>query len=185
MDHSSFPQMDACSGGFTQNGYMMEGDFTFSPSSIAAAQFDPLGRHSKIRHLLIAHAFLIHATVPPEPDSHQLGIARPSPPASGMGAAHLPTPAFSTPPSPRAYKHNRPLKPSPTPTLPIQASSSDAQESTPPPSSGRHPRQRRFPCPHPGCERSFTSEYTRRVHVEAHQPKEREVRYSVVFLWLG
>lgn len=33
--------------------------------------------------------------------------------------------------------------------------------------------RRRFPCLTPGCSRRFTSQYTLRVHMEAHKPKSR------------
>ncbi|TFK46754.1 hypothetical protein OE88DRAFT_1739098 [Heliocybe sulcata] len=39
---------------------------------------------------------------------------------------------------------------------------------------GKTQRIRRHPCLHPGCTRKFTSEYTRRVHMEAHKPKVRK-----------
>ncbi|EPQ52007.1 hypothetical protein GLOTRDRAFT_95705 [Gloeophyllum trabeum ATCC 11539] len=39
---------------------------------------------------------------------------------------------------------------------------------------GKTQRVRRHPCLHPGCTRKFTSEYTRRVHMEAHKPKVRK-----------
>jgi len=33
--------------------------------------------------------------------------------------------------------------------------------------------RRRYPCMVPGCNRRFTSQYTLKVHVEAHKPKPR------------
>lgn len=37
----------------------------------------------------------------------------------------------------------------------------------------QHDQRRRFPCSIPGCSRRFTSQYTLKVHLEAHKPKPR------------
>ncbi|TFK68896.1 hypothetical protein BDN72DRAFT_643942 [Pluteus cervinus] len=39
--------------------------------------------------------------------------------------------------------------------------------------SSLHNQKRRFPCGIPGCPRRFTSQYTLKVHMEAHKPKPK------------
>ena len=43
----------------------------------------------------------------------------------------------------------------------------------PSPTSSDSDPKRRFPCQVPGCSRRFTSQYTLKVHTEAHKPKPR------------
>ncbi|KAF7975523.1 hypothetical protein HWV62_9341 [Athelia sp. TMB] len=51
-----------------------------------------------------------------------------------------------------------------------------AEEPRPAQDCEQHDDRRRFPCLHPECGRKFVSEYTLRVHMEAHKAKPR-VRY--------
>ncbi|EIN06377.1 hypothetical protein PUNSTDRAFT_145001, partial [Punctularia strigosozonata HHB-11173 SS5] len=154
---AGYPQ-EQCYGSLPAN----DANVPFNPPFLST-QFDPLGRH-----IDTASAGLTLDTRHSSP-----GV-----PSGSSGAQSLPTPAFSSSPSPPAYNRNIALKPpSPSPSLPSPSIASVGSEAIPgTQASGRGAqRQRRFPCTHPGCDRSFTSEYTRRVHVEAHQPKQREV----------
>jgi len=49
---------------------------------------------------------------------------------------------------------------------------SKSRETSPSSSDGSH-QKRRFPCGIPGCPRRFTSQYTLKVHMEAHKPKPK------------
>jgi hypothetical protein len=49
---------------------------------------------------------------------------------------------------------------------------SNSRETSPSSSDGCH-QKRRFPCGIPGCARRFTSQYTLKVHMEAHKPKPK------------
>jgi hypothetical protein len=55
--------------------------------------------------------------------------------------------------------------------------SSDSREyRKPAPSKAtRAPRQRRVPCLQEGCDRYFTSNYTRAVHMRSHKPKTKQI----------
>jgi hypothetical protein len=55
-------------------------------------------------------------------------------------------------------------------SMPHQSGSRDTSPSNS--SDGSHPK-RRFPCGIPGCPRRFTSQYTLKVHMEAHKPKPK------------
>jgi hypothetical protein len=48
-------------------------------------------------------------------------------------------------------------------------------ESSPPVSDQENASRRRFACLMPGCARRFTSQYTLKVHMEAHKPKPRTI----------
>ena len=65
--------------------------------------------------------------------------------------------------------------PSPTPSCssldPTDIKSSPSRGSSPLRTESDH--RRRFPCLIIGCERRFTSQYTLKVHMEAHKPKPR------------
>ena len=67
---------------------------------------------------------------------------------------------------------------SPTPSCssldPTEIKSSPSRYSSPLRSqSDQQQHRRRFPCLIIGCERRFTSQYTLKVHMEAHKPKPR------------
>jgi hypothetical protein len=55
---------------------------------------------------------------------------------------------------------------------PSDFATSQSRDSSPPHSAGHDPK-RRFPCLILGCPRRFTSQYTLKVHMEAHRPKPR------------
>ncbi|KAH8827178.1 hypothetical protein DL96DRAFT_1605808, partial [Flagelloscypha sp. PMI_526] len=62
-----------------------------------------------------------------------------------------------------------------SPSSDVSPASSSSSASYPAPSrtvSASDPK-RRFPCLVPGCNRRFTSQYTLKVHTEAHRPKPR------------
>jgi len=66
---------------------------------------------------------------------------------------------------------------SPTPSCssldPTEIKTSPSRDSSPLRSSIETDHRRRFPCLIIGCERRFTSQYTLKVHMEAHKPKPR------------
>jgi hypothetical protein len=87
-------------------------------------------------------------------------------------------PATSIPPSDhhhhRATPSPRPFlkSSSPTPSCSsLDIKTSPSRDISPLRSESDH--RRRFPCLIIGCERRFTSQYTLKVHMEAHKPKPR------------
>lgn len=58
-------------------------------------------------------------------------------------------------------------------TSPSNASTSASRDPSPLRGENEKPDRRRFPCHILGCERKFTSQYTLKVHMEAHKPKPR------------
>ncbi|KAJ7588516.1 hypothetical protein C8J56DRAFT_785411 [Mycena floridula] len=58
----------------------------------------------------------------------------------------------------------------PTPKKSLRTKSRDPSPTS---EAAQQNARRRFPCLLPGCERRFTSQYTLKVHMEAHKPKPR------------
>ena len=82
--------------------------------------------------------------------------------------------------------HHRSTSPSPGPSLksssptpscssldPTDIKTSPSRGTSPIPIRSETDHRRRFPCLIIGCERRFTSQYTLKVHMEAHKPKPR------------
>jgi len=65
-----------------------------------------------------------------------------------------------------------PQSSSPSPSH-LDIMSSTSREVSPLRGENEKPDRRRFPCHIIGCERKFTSQYTLKVHMEAHKPKPR------------
>lgn len=74
--------------------------------------------------------------------------------------------------------HEMPLLMQPLPSAPISmpvaaSSSTTTTASSRASKADANSHRRRFPCLTPGCVRRFTSQYTLKVHMEAHKPKPR------------
>ncbi|KAK1227055.1 hypothetical protein PQX77_009965 [Marasmius sp. AFHP31] len=82
----------------------------------------------------------------------------------------LPSPA-SIPPSPKSIvPRSRSRKPSSSETTPAEKKPETTQSSRPRP----------FACRFPGCERVFTSNYTRETHMLTHRPKRKQTYQCTV-----
>ncbi|KAJ3863916.1 hypothetical protein EV359DRAFT_42114 [Lentinula novae-zelandiae] len=82
------------------------------------------------------------------------------PRASGSGSD-----SASSSPTLDSWAPIRPARPAPTIRTPSPPSDSG--------SSSHSDHRRRFPCLLAGCSRRFTSQYTLKVHMEAHKPKPK------------
>jgi len=82
----------------------------------------------------------------------------------------LPSPSDSNPPSPKSIApRNRSRK---------SSDSSGPPEKKPEPTQSNRPRP--FACRFPGCERVFTSNYTRETHMLTHRPKRKQTYQCTV-----
>lgn len=82
------------------------------------------------------------------------------------------TAIFSSLEQDASYTFKPSYSPSPY-TSPSSLASSPSRESSPTRSDRLHDQKRRFPCNIAGCGRRFTSQYTLKVHLEAHKPKAK------------
>ena len=91
------------------------------------------------------------------------------PSTSMLSPDHLRT---SPSPGPSSLKSSSPT-PSCSSLDPTDIKTSPSRDSSPIPIRNETDHRRRFPCLIIGCERRFTSQYTLKVHMEAHKPKPR------------
>ncbi|KAF5331814.1 hypothetical protein D9611_008904 [Ephemerocybe angulata] len=150
LDWSSYDASSSASGS-PHLGMSSEGGYGFSPS-ISITNSSPRSDNGVLTPPSRDYGNVIEFTHCYSNDAH---------PPSSWSTRHSPRSQYSQSPSPSPHGWDLGASISRDPS-PSSASSGDAK-----------PDKRRFPCLILGCDRRFTSQYTLKVHMEAHKPKPK------------